>query len=373
MSKIFKLSALYLFLILCACNSNNSKKNESNKQAQTADLILKLHQIITPFVDKGFVGVVLFADSSDIIMNRAYGKSKNNHDSNTTFWIASNTKPITAIAILKLQEDGKLSVKDSITKFLKNVPSDKKNITIEQLLTHLSGLPSDFIAEGEQNMELAVKQILSQKLISEPGKEFNYTNDGYILLAAIIELSSNKKYESYIRDAVFTKSGMTNSGFWGGDDIAVDPVNDSAKYYPFYPKIFRDGKTLENWNNKGAAGISSNTADLYKMMIALNSGQLLNQISLRELFRPRFELSNTNDTILSFAYGWAIVQSKENVLEIRHRGRGDWMHNNSIYFLKNGYKIIVWAKDTGPNNNAWSTEICKSLIQELNLLEKANR
>lgn len=126
------------------------------------DLMLRLDKAVAPYIDSGFVGVVLVADSSDVILNKAYGKNGSKLNPNTAFWIASNTKPVTAIAILKLAEEGRLSVKDSITKYFKNVTADKKSITIEQLLTNTSGLPSDFVCEGEQNSELAMKKILSQ-------------------------------------------------------------------------------------------------------------------------------------------------------------------------------------------------------------------
>lgn len=184
------------------------------------------------------------------------------------------------------------------------------------------------------------------------------------MLAAIIEKSSGIKYESYLRSSIFDKAGMTHSNFWG-DTATVDPVNDSAQYQLFYSKIFKNGKTFENWNNKGAAGISSTTSDLYRMLTFLTRGRLLKSDMLQELFMPRVEIDNTNDTILSYGYGWAIVHSKKQVVETRHRGRGDWMHNNSIYLLPDGVIVIAWSKDSGPNTNNWSTEVCNRIIKEI--------
>ncbi|MDI1234141.1 MAG: serine hydrolase [bacterium] len=367
MTKKIILILCVIFLFNLSCDEKNEKVGETNVLPLANDsLPADIDKYITPYIDSGFVGVVLIADSNNIILNRAYGKSLSKPDSNASFWIASNTKPITAIAILKLNEDGLISIKDSITKFFKDVPVDKKNITIEQLLTHTSGLPSNFICEGEKNMESAIKDILSQKLISLPGKKLNYTNDGYILLAAIVELSSKSKYESYIRKNIFNKIGMMNSNFWGEEVIQVDQINDSARYKPFYNKIFKNRKPLENWNNKGAAGICSNTIDLYKMVAALKKKKILNQKSLDEMFSPKIEVDINNDTILSYGYGWALLNYKKQSIEIRHRGRGDYMHNNSICLLPNGYTIIAWSRDTGPNNPNWSTEVCKRLIRRFN-------
>lgn len=364
-----KLIFLILIMIcLAGFSLIYGQTDNSSTTPNEQDLILKLEKIIAPFVDSGFVGVVLVADPNKIILNKAYGKSKTNLDSNTVFWIASNTKPMTAIAILKLVEEGKLSVKDRITKFFQKVPIDKKQITIEQLLTHSSGLPSDFIAEGERNREVAIKKILSQKLISKPGEKENYSNDGYDLLGAIIELRSGKKYQTYIRDVIFAKAGMSNSNFIGDNDIVVDPPNDLIIYQPFYKKVFKNGKPIVNLI--GSGGVSSNTIDLYKMMSALKSGKILNQKSLVELFKPRIEIEHKGDTILSWGYGW-VVQIKGEEVEIRHSGRSDWNHNSRIFFLNNGYKIIIWAKDNGPDNKAWATELSYPLVKEINLIKKS--
>lgn len=355
-----------LILLCLGCYScSQPKKNETSEELKYDSILGEIDKYITSRIDSGFSGVALIADGNDIIFHKAYSSKGDSIDTNTAFWIASNTKPITAIAILKLAEQGKLFVKDPISRYIKNVPLDKESITIEQLLTHTSGLPNDFICEGEQDRETAIKKVLSQRLIAKPGDRFSYTNDGYIVLAAIIEIAAKSSYESYLKESIFQKSGMKRTNFWGDDRIAVDPLSDSAIKQPFYSKIFKGSRPLENWNNRGAAGISSSTGDLYKMLVALKAGRILNTNSFQELFRPRVEVEHLNDTTLSYGYGWAIVHEKSQVVEIRHRGRGDWMHNNSIFLLPNDFIIIAWSKDAGPNAKNWSTEICKHIIEEV--------
>lgn len=363
---------IFIALVLCAavmCCTFTGKQDKEDKRlpiANSDSIAKRLDALIKPYIDSGFVGAVLVADPDKIILNKAYGKSKSPLDSSTIFWIASNTKPITAIAIMKLVEEGKLSVKDSLPQFFKNVPTDKTSITIEQLLTHSSGIPDD-IAYGERNKEVAIKKILSAKLISKPGEKENYTNNGYELLEVIIELSSKKTYQAFIREAIFAKASMTNSNFVGDDYVVVDPPSDSKTYQPLYEKEFKDGKRAPVLF-LGAGGISSNTMDLYKMMVALKGGQILNQTSLSELFKPRTEIEHKGDTILSLAYGW-VINTIGKEAEIRHSGRCTWLHNNRIFFLNNGYIVILWAKDNGPDNKAWATEISYPLVKEINLLD----
>jgi CubicO group peptidase (beta-lactamase class C family) len=369
MTKIFM---VFLTLIIYSCGSSRKDNFSVYEETQEQNLISKLDSIIAPFIDSGFVGVVLVANPNKIVLNKAYGKNRTTLDSNSVFWIASNTKPITAVAVMKLVEDGKLSIKDSLPQFFKNVPSDKIHITVEHLLTHTSGLPDD-ITEGEgiNDRDVAIKKILSAKLISEPGEKENYTNNGYELLEEMIELRSKKTYQAFLREAIFAKAGMTNSNFIGDNNIIVDPPSESKAYQELHKKEFKNGMRTPVLF-LGAGGISNNTIDLYKMMVALKGGQILNQNSLTELFKPTLVIQQKGDTILSWAYGWVIKSINEKI-EIRHSGRSTWIHNNRIFYLDNGYKVIIWARDNGPDNKAWATELSYPLVKEINLLEKANR
>ncbi len=362
---LFSISTL---LVLCTCDPNLSNKANdfADLNSNKNNLARSLDQIIKHFNDSGFIGCVLVADSNKLILNKSYGFSKTVIDSASCFWIASNTKPFTAIAIMKLVEEGKLSVKDSLPQFFKNVPSDKVHITIEQLLTHSSGLTDD-IAYGEKNKIKAIDKILSSHLISKPGEQENYTNNGYELLEVIIELVSKEKYSDFIRKNIFKKADMHSSGFIGDSGIVVDPPSESKDYQSLRSVEF-------NGNNRtpvlflGAGGISSNTIDLYKMMTALKCGKIINKNTLDLLFKPRINIQKKHDTTLSWGYGW-VVQKTGHKTEIRHSGRSTWLHNSRMFFLHNGYIVIIWARDNGPDKKAWATEISRPLIRNINTLE----
>ncbi|PAD20842.1 serine hydrolase domain-containing protein [Terribacillus saccharophilus] len=176
----------------------------------------------------------------------------------TVFGVGSITKAFTATSILQLQENGKLSVKDHVTKFLPEfrTPNEEytKQMTIHHLLTHTSGLPPllTLIAAIKRSMEKdpkfgedqqespldAIREIDTYKelmdsiantefaLLGEPGTEFSYSNDAYALLGAIIERVSGMPYEQYVQENILEPAGMHNSGFHyktmnGHEDIAV--------------------------------------------------------------------------------------------------------------------------------------------------------
>ncbi len=113
-------------------------------------------------------------------------------NSDTRYWIASISKSFTATLIFRLQGQGALKLRDTVTKFFPNAPEDKRAITIEQLLMHTSGLPNKYASEGIVDRAEAVKRILQQPLMHLPGKQFGYTNDGYALLTAIAEAAGGK-------------------------------------------------------------------------------------------------------------------------------------------------------------------------------------
>jgi CubicO group peptidase (beta-lactamase class C family) len=178
------------------------------------DLVKAVDQSFTEYVKEGFSGVILLARHGKMIMHKAYSKDAVLTPENA-FWIGSLSKTFTAVAILKLQEQGRLSVDEPITKYFADVPQDKQKITVGQLLTHTSGLPIKYAADRIADRNMAIHALLATPLVHAPGEKFQYSNDGFNLLAIIIEIASGQGYENYLRDQLLVPSGMKQSGFWG--------------------------------------------------------------------------------------------------------------------------------------------------------------
>jgi CubicO group peptidase (beta-lactamase class C family) len=139
--------------------------------SQTIDRFLRRAQ---PF---GFSGSILVARHGQVLLAKGYGWADREHrvphSRETVFPIGSITKHFTAAAILKLEMHGQLKTSDPISKYLPGVPPDKANITIHQLLTHTSGLQSDFGEDYDVvTRDQFLRKVLASKLASEPGKEF---------------------------------------------------------------------------------------------------------------------------------------------------------------------------------------------------------
>lgn len=183
----------------------------------------------------------------------------------TRFWIGSLSKPITAAAILRLQADGKLSVTDKISRFFRNVPKGKRDMTIHQLLTHSSGLPQAYRADRIADRDEAVRAILSLPIDQSKVGKFNYSSDGYTLLAAIIEIAGGTSFETYVRRHVMRPAGMNHSGFW--------PPHKGAKGFAKIASLPPGASAGPTWGFRGASGMYSTILDLKRFATGINEAE----------------------------------------------------------------------------------------------------
>jgi len=242
--------------------------------------------------ENGFSGAVLLFRGDSVILEKGYGLAdrENNipNDSNTIFAIGSTPIDFTNAALLKLEETGKLSTSDPITRFLDNVPEDKQAITLHQLMTGQSGLPDFHGTEEDDDQDLswidrptAIERIMSQDLLFAPGTSQRHSHSAWVLLAAIVEIASDQPYERFLRENFFDKAGMHRTGnypitkrFKPGE-IAVgygmsQPTEINA------PQHW--GPT--SWLVMGSGGMVSTIGDLYRWHEAMRRGDLLGPTAL---------------------------------------------------------------------------------------------
>jgi len=171
-----------------------------------------------------FSGVVLLARDGKILFARGYGMANLEHDVpntvDTKFRLGSVTKQFTAVGIMMLQERKKLSVRDSICIYVHDCPDSWKSITIHQLLSHTSGIPSFTEFPDNDRYERLPMQVLDtiarfkdKPLDFPPGNRFQYSDSGYLLLGYIIEQASGEKYEDFIRNNIYEPLHMQDSGY----------------------------------------------------------------------------------------------------------------------------------------------------------------
>jgi CubicO group peptidase (beta-lactamase class C family) len=241
-----------------------------------------------------FIGNVLVADSGQIIYKKSFGKVDAEKDiknsDSTKFLIASISKPITAIIILRLVDNGLVKLEDHISTFFKIENPDVGKITIHQLLTHSSGI-NEFISK-EKNFDL--KASLNKAILKFPsGSDFEYSNSGFVLLIKIAEQITRKKYEEIVKTEVFEPANMNQSGVARGTDTSI------------YAKGYKDALQKEITtvdfpfeNVDGAGSLYSTSEDLYNLDSALRNNNLLTEKTKSLMLKQHISEK--------YAYGWFI-------------------------------------------------------------------
>lgn len=337
MRKLTTISTI-ICLLLSSCIVS-AQLSESHKTIEA-----KINNYLTNGASKGFSGAILVSEKGQIIINKGYGWANKEKEilntSTTVFDIASNTKQFTAAAILKLVEFNKLNLTDSISIFFTNLPIDKRNITIHQLLTHTSGLPDAIGGDFDtMSTEQFFKEVFKTQLLHTTS-EFSYSNIGYSILGRVIELVSNKEYEVFLNEYLFKPSGMKQTGYlipkWNSELLANGYTKNIIDFGSSIRRYQEDGEV--SWHLKGNGGINSTQEDMYKWYKALSSYTILNKFLFEKYTTSYIDASNS----VGCGYGWGITKSDRNTKRITHNGNnGAFSH--SIIWLPIEDVIIIYA------------------------------
>ncbi len=221
------------------------------------------------------------------------------------FQLGSITKQFTAIAILMLEEQGKLNVMSPISKYVADYPQGDK-ITIHHLLTHTSGI-KDFtkmkslrdIAQKEMTPKMMVDFFKNEPIDFAPGEKFDYNNSGYVLLGYIIEVVAGMSYEDFIKKHIFEKVGMKQSFYASDRQIIPGRVYGYQKKENVYVN-----KTHISFSVPFASGSLMATADdMLQWQNALNQNVLLRAENIKKAF-TKYKLNNGD--VITYGYGWHI-------------------------------------------------------------------
>jgi len=312
----------------------------SSQDYDIRSLKIGTEKSINQFVKNGFSGSVLVAISDSIILNGGFGftDSTNRYEITpaTLFNIASITKTFTALAVLKLSEKGLLQLTDRIGKYFPNVPADKESITVHQLLTHTSGFQQHYVAMEVSSRDTAISKYLGDTLKFKPGSGFQYSNENFELLAALVETVSNHSYEEYIRSEILIPCGLKNTHFWGEiDDLDAQKVAQKLRDL--------SSKTRKrNWDYLGSGGIYSTSSDLYKLYVAVKANKILKPETTQLLFRSYKKLGSGD-----VGYGWFINDTEWKTKEYWTRGTEDWGHNAILRWFPEEKVVVIVCSNAG--------------------------
>ena len=301
-----------------------------------------------------FSGAVLVAYQGHVLVSRGYGLANREQalaaTAHTRFRLASVTKPLTAIGVLRLVAQGRVNLDAAICTYFAPCPPAWQPLTVAHLLHHTSGLAdyADFadFPNFEQlpaTPEQVVARFRDLPLTFAPGSLYDYCNSNFLLLSLIIERVTGQPYADYMRAELFAPLGMENTGLDPGD---FSPLGGTRGYASGALDI-----PLNVSNLYGAGNLYSTVEDLYKLTQALDTGSLL---------PPDLVTQMTTPGLGRYGLGWMIEQRGPNRL-VYHPGSMSGVATWFGRYPDVGLTVIVLSNDYYANVSS----IAESLAAQL--------
>jgi CubicO group peptidase (beta-lactamase class C family) len=324
----------------------SAHSTQNSEVPQAAPDPARMEQVIRSFVTaKQFMGSVLVARGDDVLLDKGYGFADLEWDipntPTTKFRLGSVTKQFTAASILLLEERRKLSVNDTVKKYMRDAPPAWDKITIFNLLTQTSGIPNftsfpdyaslePFAATPEQ----LVTRFRDKPLDFQSGEKWSYSNSGYVLLGYLIEKISGESYAKFVQENIFTPLGMKDSGYDSNSAI----VAHRAKGYQMGPEGPVHAGYLDMSILLSAGGLYSTTEDLLRWVQGLFGGKLLSAASLEKMTTPYKD---------DYAFG-LLVHTAGGQKVVEHTGGLEGFNTIVRYFPEDKLTVIVLSNFNGP-------------------------
>jgi len=301
---------LVLHMVIFSCQPTSHREDQSTQLASPIDSLMQ-----SLYAEGEFNGAILAADSNEVIYQAVWGNANIQQRDTLTpqsvFYLGSIAKQFTAMAIMLLRNEDKITYDASIRTYFPQLPAIYQPITVRNLLTHTSGIPDYYeagiFAPGFTNQDVwdFIQQIDS--LTFMPGSQYAYSNTAYVLLSMLVEQVSGETFSAYLQKRVFDPLSMSRTVIY--DTTRPDiPLRVTGHT--------QDG-TIDDYNafTTGGGGIFSNIEDLYKWERALYTDIIIPYSILQEAYQP-LELSD--GSMSYYGFGWMI--DEQNPQHVYHSG-----------------------------------------------------
>lgn len=302
-----------------------------------------IDNILSPAEEKGFAGAVLASEGDEVLFQKGYGTTEPGGagepvTSETVFLIGSIVKDFTRLAAFNLVHEGRLTLDQTLPEFFDGVPEDKAGITVRQLLDHTSGIP-DLIGKGgvvlegyEVNYDYIpvtrgemVEKTLAAPLLFAPGERREYSNSGFALLAAIIEIASGQPFEAYVFETVLKPADMLSTGYripdWSRHTLAHGVIEGED-----WGTALDEGRWMADgpsWNLRGNGGMLGTVSDLHRFVRALAGNgaypeevvaALLGDMRVSENWNSRIYAGAGSNGIFNSVFVWMPDQDRALIM-----------------------------------------------------------
>ena len=302
-----------------------------------------------------FRGAVLAARGGKVVAALGVGPAdldgKVENDARTLFELASVTKQFTAAAVLVLVQDGALRLDDAIAQHLPGVPDASRAITVRQLLQHTSGMPGGNGRGRGDDLAAVVPSFLAGGPRHIPGTHWEYWNQGYALLAGIVERAAGEPFVDFCRRRLFAPGGLATACFTGDAAPAGATVAIGKSFHGPARSALEHPYGSDGYQYRGMGGAVASVWDLWHWDRALRGDAVLDAASRRELFAPGLG---------DYALGW-FVRSLDGRLVQHHGGsvRG-FLCEVRRFPAEDAFVVVLCNRDDGPMGEV--TNVVTSLL-----------
>lgn len=286
------------------------------------------------------------------VFSRGYGLADLEHGvpatDSTVFRIGSVTKQFTAAAILRLREEGRLSLDDELTRFLPDFPMQGHRVTIRHALNHTSGIKS-YTGLGERWQRVMPLDLTHEELLAlfrdepfdfAPGTGFAYNNSGYYLLGMIIEELTGMGYDEYLQEAFFGPLGLRDTSYCWERPL----IPRRASGYQRVEGEIRNAAPLGMTQPHAAGALCSSVRDLLRWEQALRGGEVISSESYRRMMTPE---ALPEDAGMQYGFGLYLGEL-DGVRKVEHGGGINGFNALLSHYPEEGLTIVTLVNLNGP-------------------------
>ncbi|MFL1381776.1 MULTISPECIES: serine hydrolase domain-containing protein [unclassified Nocardiopsis] len=263
--------------------------------------------------------------------------------------VGSVSKQFTAAGVLRLEMDGELSVEDRVGDFLPGAVGRLGDVSLHRLLTHTGGLVESV---GDDYEPLGREELIAAAVAAEPVEGYLYSNVGYALLAAVIEVVAGA-YEGFLAETLFGPAGMTRTGYvlpeWDDAEVAVEYDAQGVSVGRPYEHPWADDGPY--WNLRGNGGILSTARDMLAWHRALDGGEVLSERALEQMFTPH--VAEDAEGSSHYGYGWVVLEVEGRTVAWHNGGNGT-AYAEMLHVP--GGPMVFWATGAVVRDGEWDLE-----------------
>jgi CubicO group peptidase (beta-lactamase class C family) len=319
----------------------SAQQDSLDRERVTAALGARIDAQLKGYETDGFAGTVLVVRDRSVVLLKGYGMANVEagirNTPSTRFEMNSMTKMLTGVSILQLAAAGRLNLDAPVERYLGQFPAAKRGATVRQLASHTAGLIPEGASLAGESRGAFIADVKRVPAESAPGEAYRYTNAGYSVLAAIVEVTSGMTFPEYLRKHSFALAKMTTAVF--RDQV---PANDErfARGYVAGP----DGRPQPGppnpyaWGTIGAGGVWCTVGDMYRWVLAVENSAVIKGPQRSLLFAPPTPPSQE-------AFGWHVTLATAATRMRIDKGGGSPDFASQLLYFPNERVVIVWASN----------------------------